>query len=322
MRLVLAAALSALSLVFPFGTASAQTYPDRPIKIIVPYGPGGSDVQMRLAQPFMTQLLGQPLVVENRPGGGATMGTAAVHNANPDGYTLLFTGTAPLTVSPHMRKLPYKMDDFIPIGNVTGTALVVVARADAPFKSLAELMAYAKQNPGKVNMASNGIGTTTHIVGEALQLVGGVKFTHIPYTGLAQVVAAMLNGSADFVIGIPGSFMTQIKAGALRALATTGNARSEFVPEVPTLKESGLNVVEETKFGLLAPKGVAPAAVSKLTTALKAAVQSKEFVDRMRSNFVTAVYLDPAGFTDALRQEDEYWSAMLKRPEFRALVDN
>lgn len=312
--LALAAALFA-------GTAQAGPYPDRPIKVIVPYGQGGVDLQLRLAGPFMSKLLGQPIVVENRAGGGATIGTTAVRNSPPDGYTLLFTGTAALTVVPHMRRVSYKMDDFVPIGNVTGTALVVVTRADAPYRTIAELVGYAKANPTRVNMASTGVGTTTHMVGEAFQLAAGVKFTHVPHTGNSQIAVAMMNQSADLVIGVPGSYLTQAQAGKLRVLASAGSKRSEFVPEVPTLKEAGYDVIEETKFGLLAPKGLAPEAVEALTRALQSAVASAEFVEKMRANYVTPHYLNPAEFAAVLRQEDRYWSGKFLLPEFRALKE-
>lgn len=321
MRLLFAAAVSALSLVLPFATANAQPYPNRPIKVIVPYGPGGVDVQLRLAQTFMESSLGQRLVIENRPGAGAIVGTTAVRNAPADGYTLLFTGTSALSVVPHMRRVQYSTDDFVPIGNLTGTALVVVTREGAPYKSIAELIAYAKQNPGKVNMASSGVGTTTHMIGEALQVAAGIKFTHVPYTGMGQSISGMLSGTADLSIGIPSAFMAQIKAGALRAIATTGNKRSEFLPEVPTLKDAGVNLVEETKFGLLAPKGLEPSVVNTLATALRTAGQSKEFAEKMRAMNITPFYLDSAGLAAALRQEDQHWSALLKRPEFKDIVE-
>ncbi|MEI6468393.1 MAG: tripartite tricarboxylate transporter substrate binding protein [Betaproteobacteria bacterium] len=320
MRFLHAKLLSVLLVTFYTIIANSEPYPDRPIKVIVPYGPGGSDVQLRMLQPYISQILGQPFVIENRAGGGGAMGTMAVRNSNSDGYTLLFTGTAPLTVNPHVKQQQYKLEDFIPIGNVTATALVVVSRANAPFKSFIELIAFAKKNPGKVNMASNGIGTTTHIVGEVLQLETGVKFTHIPYTGLGQVVVALLNESADIIIGIPGSFMSQINSGAFRAVATTGNIRSEFLPDIPTIKEMGFKVIEETKFGLVAPRGVSAAIVSKLSNALTMATQNKEYIEKMRANYVTTLYLDSTRFSEALSHENSYWSEMLNRKEFRELI--
>jgi tripartite-type tricarboxylate transporter receptor subunit TctC len=303
-------------------SAAQAAWPERPIRIIVPYGPGGSDAQIRLVTPNMQKILGQPFVVETRPGGGATVGTAAVRASAPDGYTLLFTGTAPLTVAPHMRPLSYKLEDFQPIGNVTGTALIVVARADAPYKTIGELIEYAKANPTKVNFASNGVGTTTHIVGEVLQLAAGVKFTHVPHTGLAQVVASLLSQSSDLVIGIPGSFVAQIGAGKLRALASTGNARSPFLPAAPSLKaDLGLDVIEETKFGLVAPKGVPPEIIDALAKALQSSMKDEEFVSKMRNSYITPHYLNPREFAAELEKENKYWQAMFARPEFRSLKE-
>ncbi len=302
-------------------SAQAQSYPDRPIRVIVPYGPGGTDVQMRLAAPFMAKLLGQSIVVENKAGGGATIGTTLVRNSPADGYTLLFTGTSALSVVPNMRTVQYKMDDFVPIGTLTGTSLIVVSRTDGPFKTLAELVAYAKANPGKINMGSSGVGTTTHMIGEALQLAAGVKFTHVPHTGMAQVITAMMNGSADMMIGVPSSFVSNIQAGKLLGLASMGTVRSEFLPNAPTAREVGYDVVEETKFGLLAPKGIPAEVLQKLGSALKAAVQSAEFIEKMRSNFVTPLYLTPEEFTKALLDEERFWSALLNRPEMRALKE-
>lgn len=301
--------------------AVAQTYPDRPIKVIVPYGPGGTDVQMRLAGPFMSKELGQPIVVENRAGGGATVGTTLVKNSPADGYTLLFTGTSALSVVPQMKLVQYTMDDFVPIGTLTGTALIVVSRTDAPFKTLTELIAYARAHPGKINLGSSGVGTTTHMIGEALQITAGVRFTHIPHTGMGQVVAAMMNGSADMMIGVPSAFMASVRAGKLLGLATMGAARSEFLPDAPTARETGLNLVEETKFGLLAPKGIPAAVQQKLVAALRTAVQSPEFIEKMRSNYVTALYTSPEGFAKALREEEAFWAGLLKRPELKSLVE-
>ena len=301
--------------------ASAQSFPDRPIKVIVPYGPGGTDVQMRLAAPFMSKVLGQPIVVENKAGGGATIGTTLVKNSPADGYTLLFTGTSAVSVVPHMKQTQYTMEDFVPIGTLTGTALIVVSRTDAPFKTLAEMIAYARANPGKINMGSSGVGTTTHMIGEALQITAGVRFTHVPHTGMGQVIAAMMNGSADMMIGVPSAFVANVRAGKLLGLATLGNARSEFLPDAPTAREVGFDVVEETKFGLLAPKGISAEVQERLVSAMKTAVQSPEFIDKMRSNSVTALYMTPQQFSQALKDEEKYWVGLLNRPELRGLKE-
>jgi tripartite-type tricarboxylate transporter receptor subunit TctC len=320
-RHVLSGVLVALSALAQVSDSAAQAYPDRPIKVIVPYGPGGTDVQMRLAAPFMSKILGQPIVVENKAGGGATLGTTFVRNSPPDGYTLLFTGTSAVSVVPQMKTVSYTMDDFVPIGTLTGTALIVVSRTDAPFKTMAELIAYARANPGKINLGSSGVGTTTHMIAEALQLTAGIRFTHIPHTGMGQVVAAMMNGSADMMIGVPSAFMANVQAGKLLGLASLGTARSEFLSAAPTIREVGYDVVEVTKFGLLAPKGIPAEVHRKLSDALRNAVQSAEYVDRMRSNFVTALYLGPEDFGKALREEERYWGELLKRPELSSLKE-
>ena len=321
MNRLLAAYLAAIGLAL--SCAAHAAWPERPIRIIVPYGPGGSDAVIRMVAPDMSKLLGgQPIVVETRPGGGGSVGSLAVRNSSPDGYTLLYTGTAPLTVSPHMRDVGYKLSDFAPVGNLTATALIVVARADAPYKTIQELIAYAKANPTKVNFGSSGVGTTTHIVGEVFQLAAGVKFTHIPYTGGAQQVAALLSGSADVFIGIPGAYMAQINAGKALGLASTGSKRSPFLPTAPSLKgELGLDVVEETKFGLLAPKGVSPEIVDALAKALQSAAMAEDFQTRMRASFTTPHYLNPAEFGAALVQEDRYWQSMFARAEFKSLKE-
>ena len=315
----LTALLAAAALALAISPAHAQSYPDRPIRIIVPYGPGGTDGQMRLAAPFMSKELGQPIVVENKAGGGATIGTTLVRNSAPDGYTLLFTGTSAVSVVPQMKTVQYTMDDFVPIGTLTGTALIVVSRTDAPFKTLAELIAYARANPGKINLGSSGVGTTTHMIGEALQIAAGVRFTHVPHTGMGQVIAAMMNGSADMMIGVPSAFLSNVRAGKLLGLATLGTARSEFMPDAPTVREVGFDVVEETKFGLLAPKGISPEVQRRLTEALKAAVTSPEFIEKMRGNFVTALHMSPDQFSQAMRDEAKVWGALLERPELRSL---
>jgi tripartite-type tricarboxylate transporter receptor subunit TctC len=304
------------------GLAAAQTsdFPNRPIRVLVPYGPGGVDYQIRALAPALGNLLGQQIVVENREGGGAMIGTAAVKSAPPDGYTLLFTGTAALSVVPHLRKASYVIGDFEPIGNVTATPLIVTARGNAPFKTLAELLAHARANPGKVNMGSAGSGTSTHIVGEAFQAAAGIKFTHVPFRGVGAATNAMLSGDVDLVIGVPGVMVPHFATGKLVALASTGKARSEFTTNVPSLFETGLDVVEETKFGLLAPSGTPAPVLQRLTDALAKAATATEFINLMRQTFATQAYLSPTQFRAAINAEDLYWSKLLKDPRFSDLI--
>jgi len=308
MKFVNIALLTAIVAATPFGAALAQdNYPSQVVKTIVPYGPGGSDAQMRLLVPDLEKSLGGTVVVENRPGAGAALGTSEVAKATPDGHTLLYTGTAALSILPHIRKLSYSAEDFIAIGNVTATPLTLVARADAPFKTIKELVEYAKANPGAINYGSSGIGTTIHLVGEALQHAAGIEFTHIPHTGMAEVATSMLNGTVDITIGIPGPYMPQVKDGKLIAIATTGDERSEFLPEVPTLTESGIDLVEVTKFGLFAPEGTPDAVVKELGDALSSAVTSPAFVEKQRAAFNSVLYLPSEKLSAAVAEEDERW---------------
>lgn len=295
----------------------AADYPDRPIRVIVPYGPGGVDLQMRAMAPALSKLLGQQVFVENRDGGGATIGTMAVKNAAPDGYTLLFTGTSALAVVPQMVKgVAYSAGDFTPIGNVTGTPLAIAVRANAPYRTLEELLAFAKANPGKVNMGSSGSGTTTHMVGEAFQMEAGVTFTHIPYKGVGAAIQAVLGGYADIVFGVPGAISAHEQAGKLRVLATMGPTRNNFFPDAPTLLEKGIDKVEVTKFGLFAPRGTPAAVQEKLVRAVEQVVRSPEFDETMRKGTTNALYLPPAELAAAVKEEHDYWQKMLQSSRF------
>jgi tripartite-type tricarboxylate transporter receptor subunit TctC len=310
----------AVALVFA-GAATAQNYPTHPVRIIVPYGPGGVDLQVRAMQPTLNRILGQQVVIENREGGGAVIGTNAVKNATPDGYTILFTGTSALAVVPHMRKnVGYTADDFVAIGNATGTALLIAVRADAPYKTLQELVAYAKANPGKINMGSAGPGTTTHMAGEAFQLAAGIDFTHVPYKGIGAAMQALIAGNSDIGFGIPTTMVPHAKSGKARILASMGPQRSEFAPDVPTLKEAGYDVIEVTRFGFFAPAKTPPAVQQKLVDAVAQATRDPEFVEAMKKSSTSVLYLNPAEARAAVQAESNYWAKVLKNPRFKDLV--
>ena len=251
-----------------------DTFPSKPIRIVVPYSPGGADTQMRALQPLLTPKLGQALVIENVPGAGGVVAANQVKAAAPDGYTLFFTGTAALTMVPNMRKdLTYGLADFVPVGNMTGTPNVVGARADLPYRSMKELIAYARANPGKVNMGSAGTGTLTHVVGAA--------------------VNAMLGGSIDIVHGLPGVMMPHFKSGKLRPLAMTGSARYEFLPDVPTLSEVGVDFVDTSRFGLFAPKGLPQPVLQRLAVAVEQAVKDPKYKALMEKISTGVLYHSP-----------------------------
>ena len=297
------------------GAALAQPsdYPNRPIRVIVPYAQGGTDQQVRTLAPSLSKILGQTLVIENREGGGASVGTAMVKSAAADGYTILYTGSGALTVAVHMRKgVPYALDDFAPIGNVIGTPFVVAARPDAPFKSLVELIAYARANPGKVNFGSAGLGTTTHMTGEALQAAAGVKMTHVPYQGIGPAVRSILGGIIDIVIGLPGPIVPQVRGGKLVALATSGASRLEFLPDQPTIRESGHEVTEVTKFGFFAVKGTPESILAKWISAVAEAVKAPEFIETTRNTFNSILYISPSEYRRLLEGESRMFEKMVR----------
>ena len=318
-RLVAAIAGAALGL--GAGAAAAQAYPSHPVRVIVPYGPGGVDLQVRAMAPTLARILGQQVVIENREGGGAIIGTNAVKNASPDGYTILFTGTSALAVVPHLRKnVGYSIDDFAPIGNATGTPLVIAVRADTPYKTLKELVAYAKANPGKVNMGTAGPGTSTHMAGEAFQIAADINFTHIPFKGVGAATTAILGGNSDIVFGLPGVMAPHVASGKLRILASMGPKRSEFFSDAPTLVESGYDVIEVTRFGFFAPRATPPAVQQQLVDGVAQATRDAEFIAAMKKASTSVLYLNPAELRAAVVAESNFWAKMLKNPRFADIV--
>lgn len=297
--------------------AQASDFPSKPIRIVVPYTPGGADTQMRSLGRGLIQRLGQQVVIESVPGAGGIIASNQIKNSVPDGYTLYFTGTATLTMLPVMRKdLTFGLSDFSPIGNITGTAGAVVVRPDPAWRDLREFVAWAKANPRKVNLGTAGAGTLTHIYGAAFQAMADIQFTHIPFKGVADAVAAMLAGNVDIVMGLPGVMINHIRAGKLRAIATFGGSRSEFLPDVPTLKESGIDFVDIARFGLFAPKGLPKLVQNKLALALEQEVKSQDFAALMNRNFTSVLYHSPDEYRIVLEEESRHWSGLLNNPKF------
>lgn len=310
-RRSLFAATAMIAFMHPAAVVLAQEYPSRPIRVVVPYAPGGTDQQLRILAPALQRILGQPLVIDNVAGGGTIIGTGTVHKANPDGYTLLYTGTGAMTVIPNMAKTPYTRADFIPVGNVIGTPFVVAVRPDASFKTLAEMLTYGRANSGKLTFGSAGIGTTTHMAGEAIAAAGGFKILHVPYQGIGPAVTSILGGNVDLVVGLPNAIMPHVNAGKLLALAITGPQRSDLMPNFMTVREGGLEMTDVTKFGFFAPKGTPDAVLKKLTAAIPEAMKSPEFIDATKKTFNSTMYLDPEQFRAVLDAEDRHFKKLI-----------
>jgi tripartite-type tricarboxylate transporter receptor subunit TctC len=246
----------------------AQDYPSKPVRIIVPYTAGGSsDAVARIVGQKLETYLKQPVIIENRPGGNAHIGTEYVAKAAPDGYTLLLAGMTTHAAAPALyKKLSYDpIKDFAPITNCIDSPLVVVVHPSVPASSLQELVAYAKANPGKLNYGSAGVGNTLHLAGEVFRMATGTNLVHVPYKGASQALQDLLGGRIQMMIDLPQTPLPQIQAGKLRALAVTGQERLSLLPDVPTTAEAGVPQFRfATWIGLVAPAGTPPAIVQRL----------------------------------------------------------
>lgn len=256
---------------------NAQNWPSRAITIIVPYAPGTTDQEARRLAELISKIVGQPVVVENKEGAGGAIGTQFVARSKPDGYTFLFAAPAVITIAPLMGNALYKYEDLMPVARTTSAPHVLASRADAPFKNVNEMLAYAKANPGNIVFGSSGTSTAVHLAGETMADVAGISLKHIPYKGLSPAITAALGGFVDVVIGLPVAIKPQIDAGKMRAIAQFGATRATAIQDVPTLKESGVNVNLSVDLGLFGPAGITPSIVANINEAVAKAVNTEEF---------------------------------------------
>ncbi|WP_374666497.1 tripartite tricarboxylate transporter substrate binding protein [Ramlibacter sp.] len=275
--------LAALAL--PAGAARAQAYPGRPIRLIVPFPPGGLiDNMARLLGPKLAQELGQPVVIDNKPGAGGNLGAGEASRAAADGYTLLMA-SPPLTISPALyAKLPYRPEQIAPVGVVGRVPNVLLVNPKSGIENVADLLKRARATPGRMNYASNGNGTSLHLSAELLKSTTGTFITHIPYRGAAMAVTGLIAGEVDMMFENLPSVLGQIQGGAVRALAVTTRTRSKALPQVPTLVESGLQDFDVSAwYGLAAPAGLPPAVLARLEQALDKVARDPEIVRAMES---------------------------------------
>jgi tripartite-type tricarboxylate transporter receptor subunit TctC len=300
---------------FP-ATASAQaTYPSRLITIIVPYPPGGNlDVITRLISPGMSRSLGQTIVVDNRPGAGGLIGHQVAMRANADGYTILTTANGSLAYAPQLQpQAPFKAADFAALGTIAATPMVLEVNAASRFKSIGDLVAYAKEHPQQVTIGHSGNGTTNHVAILLLEQAAHVKFNIVPYKGSAPAVTDLLGGQIDAVVDQLPSSMPNIRDGKLRALVMTTGERSIDLPDTPTLGESGFKGFDVTTMtGLLAPANTPVTIVDTLNKAINSALQEPDLQERLHKLGAEAHQSTPAQFQAFLMSEETKAGELIK----------
>ncbi len=297
--------LAAFALGFA-SAAPAQSYPTKPIKIVIPFPPGNTmDIMTRLIGPKMTERLGQPIVVENRPGASGMLGLDFVAKATPDGYTLAAGQGGNLTVLPHTSKnIPYDaLKDFLPIAVSTTNYLGIVAYPEAPFKSIGEMIAYAKANPGKLTVATNGEGGFPHLAFEQLRVMAGFTFTHVPYKGSAQIATDVIGGQVQVAIdGITG-LAPHARSARLRLLAITNRTRVPLWPGIPAAAEDVPGYESGGWFGYVAPTGTPREIVVKLNEEINRAIKLPEVSEKLVVGGLIVVAESPEYFGEIIRSD-------------------
>jgi tripartite-type tricarboxylate transporter receptor subunit TctC len=312
-RRLLAGLVSLLSL-----SASAQSWPDKPMRVVVPLPPGGpSDIVLRGAAPKVQQLLGQPLVVDNKPGANGNIGTAEAARATGDGYTWLWTTDTTLTVNPHVYdKMAFKASDLQPVMRASSFSQTLVCNPKVGLKTVAELVKKAKTTP--LTYASGGAGSPGHLTTELFSAAAGVQMTHVPYKGPAPAVQDMLGGQVDCGFLAGPTVLPHVRAGRLVALAVSGAKRSPILPEVPTVAESGyLGFDASFSLVLLAPKTTPAPLVQKMHDALASALKAPEMIDKLAQSDQTVVADSPAESAARLAQDGQRWGDVARRIHLR-----
>src|SRR5262252_4561464 len=305
-------AVAALALGFA-AAALAQSYPSRPIKVIVPYPPGdAADILSRLIGPKVSERLGQQMVVENRPGASGQIGMEVLKNSAPDGYTIGVGQGGNLVVAPHTyKKIPYDpLKDFVPIAELATNYLAVVANPEVPFKTAAEMVTWAKANPGKLTLATNGEGGFPHLVFENLAMMGGFSFLHIPYKGATQINTDVIGGQVMLGIGAYTSFSPHILSGRLRLIGVTNPVRVPNKPELPIFADAVPGYDSRGWFGYVAPAGTPRDVIRLLNEEINRAMRLPEVADKMVAAGLIIVTEPPEFFGDMIRSDYEKYGKL------------
>jgi len=296
--------------------AVAQSYPDRPIKWIVPWPVGGgADVVARLFSEKVSEELGQPVIIINQGGAGGNIGARAAADAKPDGYTIVFAYSGTHSINPHIyKKMPFRQDDFTPVIFLTSVPQLLAVNASVPSNNVKDLIALAKASPGKLRFASSGNGAINHLAGELFSSMAGVKLMHVPYKGGGPAAMALVGGEVDMVFGEPSTLLPNIKAGKLRAIATTSKKRSISLPDIPTISESGVPGYDVTSWnGVLAPAGTPPDIIARLNKAFNDVLADSEMRKRLIAIGYEPVGGKPEDFSKQIQSELDKWGPVVRQ---------
>ncbi len=307
-------ASSAAAVLGPFGAAAQAAYPSQPIRLIVPFAPGGgADLVARLLAQHYSDLLGQPAVVENRPGAAGRVGTALVAKSAPDGYTLLVTTESSLVIAPHIG-VPISYDpfrDFAPVSLLTRNTVMLVVNPAVPAKTLQEYIDLARAHPGGVFFASSGVGGPNHLAGETFNRLTGLKITHVPYPGTGLALQAVIANQVGSMWGFTAGVVPYVRSGALRALAVASPQRSPVLPEVPTFAEAGVPGFEAVSWvGMVAPARTPTAVTEALWQASERVLHRPDVVEVLAKTGTEIVVSRPEAFAQTLKNDDERLSKM------------
>jgi tripartite-type tricarboxylate transporter receptor subunit TctC len=303
-------------ILLPFEPATAQSWPTRPVQIVVSSGAGGTaDIVARMIGEKLAPALGQPVVVENKPGAGGNLGASSVARANPDGYTLLMSGSPTHSVGPHLFKnLTYDpMRDVPPVAMLAVAPNLLVVNASSPVSSVGDLIKLARGKPGTVTYSSAGIGTSGHLAAELLKATASLDMSHVPYKSGPEAVTGVLSENVTFIFFTLPSVLPQVESGKLRALAITTAQRSKLMPDVPTVAEAGFPGFDVIAwYALFAPRGTPEPVVARLTEEIKKIVGRDDVRDRMAKLGAEPRYLSPKEVADFVAVESPKWGALLK----------
>jgi tripartite-type tricarboxylate transporter receptor subunit TctC len=313
-RTAICLAVIGLSTAASMGSASAQDYPTRPVKWVVGYPPGGAtDIIARLLGQRLSERLGQQFVIENKPGAGNNIATESVINAEPDGYTLLFVNPANYINASLYANLKFNViRDIAPIAAFNRVPNVMTVNKDVPAKTAAEFIAYVKANPGKVNLASSGNGTSVHLSGEMFMAMSGAKMQHVPYRGAAPAITDLLGGQVQLIFDNMPSILQHVRAGSVRALAVTGTARSPLLPDVPVLADTIPGYEASALFGVGAPKNTPKAVIEKLNKEINAVLAEPAIKARLLDLGGEPLIGTPEAFGAMIAAETDKWKKVIE----------